>query len=973
MTGNGQATRRPAPPGAGEEAPDPREPLGLLFRDLRTSSDGLTEREAVRRQTVYGPNALTRREGRRWPRELARQFTHPLALLLACAAVLAAVSGAPNLAGAIVAVIALNALLAFVQERQAERAVEALAGFLPEEATVIRDGRRRPVPATELVPGDVLVVEEGDRVSADARLLSGGVEVDLSALTGESLPVFRSAEFTDGGGPLLDARDLLFSGASCTGGQALAVVTATGMHTELGRVAALSQRTRREESPLEHQVKRVARLIAVIAVGVGVAFLPMGLAAGLSLTAAVAFAIGLLVANVPEGLLPTITLALASGVRDLARRGAVVKRLSAVETLGSTTVICTDKTGTLTENRMRVTEVWTPGTGTTGTAEPGEEVLLLADAAATCTTADPAAGHGDPTELALLDLAARLGTARTPGRRDHERRALFRFDPHVKLMTTADARDGAVVLHTKGAPEEVLTHATQLLDHGTARPLTPADRTEVVHAVGRMAARGLRVLAVARRPLPPGQPPPTRREEAEHDLCLVGLVAMADPPRPEVAQAIRQAHRAGVTVHVVTGDNGLTAAAVAEQVGIGHRGMRIVTGTELDAMGDDRLDALLARGEEVIFARTSPEAKLRIADALRSEGHTVAMTGDGVNDAPALRRADIGVAMGRSGTEVAREAATMVLTDDDFATIVAAVEEGRRTYDNIRKFIVYIFTHAVPEVVPFLAFALAGGAIPLPLTVMQILAIDLGTDTLPALALGRERAEPGLMDRPPRPRSERVIRPAMLARAWGFLGLISAALVMGGYFLTLSVGGWQPGDPTGPGTALHLTYQQATTVAWLGIVACQIGTAFAARTDRAPLRAIGVFSNPQLLGGIGFSLAFAAAIVYAPALHRVFGTAALSPAQLLTVAPFPFLVWGADELRRAVVRRHTAAPTPSAPPAPVPAAAEETPHHPLPVLLARHGWSAHRLTHALGVGEHAAADIVAHAHRIAAQHGHRAR
>jgi magnesium-transporting ATPase (P-type) len=320
------------------------------------------------------------------------------------------------------------------------------------------------------------------------------------------------------------------------------------------------------------------------------------------------------------------------------------------------------------------------------------------------------------------------------------------------------------------------------------------------------------------------------------------------------------------------------------------------------AMAEQELDALLARGEEVIFARSSPEAKLRIADALSGAGSTVAMTGDGVNDAPALRRADIGVAMGRSGTDVAREAATMVLTDDNFATIVAAVEAGRRTYDNIRKFIVYIFSHAVPEVVPFLVFALAGGAVPLPLTVMQILAIDLGTDTLPALALGREQAEPGLMDRPPRPRGERVIRPAMLARAWGFLGLISAALVMGGFFLTLTRGGWHPGAPVGTGTPLHEIYRQSTTVAWLGIVACQIGTAFAARTERASLRAIGVFSNPRLLGAIGFSLAFAAAIVYLPWLHGIFGTEPLSVSQLLTVAPFPFIVWGADELRRALLR-----------------------------------------------------------------------
>ncbi|PBC75858.1 calcium-translocating P-type ATPase [Streptomyces sp. TLI_235] len=979
MTSDGPGTARQAAlqePGL-RDPPDPREPVALLFRDLRTSGRGLPEREAARRLAVYGPNTLARRGGRRWPRELAQQFTHPLAMLLALAAVLAAVSGAPALAVAIVAVILLNAALAFAQEQQAEKAVEALAAFLPEQATVVREGVRQEVAAMSLVPGDVLVVEEGERISADARLLSGGVEVDLSALTGESVPVFRSAELVDVEGLLLDARDLLFSGTACTGGQAQAVVTATGMHSELGRIAALSQRTRREESPLERQVKRAARLIALVAIGVGLAFLPIGLAAGLSLAAAVSFAIGLLVANVPEGLLPTITLSLASGVRDLARRGAVVKRLSAVETLGSTTVVCTDKTGTLTENRMLATAVWTPHGehAVDVAADPPPEVQLLAGAAAACTTAHPDAGHGDPTELALLDLAGRLDVARPPEQRDLDRRALFRFDPRIKLMTTADSEDGTVVLHTKGAPEEVLAHADRLLDDGSQRPLTPADRTEVVHAVSTLAARGLRVLAVARRPLPPGQAPPERREEAEQHLCLIGLIAMADPARPEVADAITLAHRAGITVHVVTGDNGLTAAAIAGQVGIGHRGSRIVTGTELTAMGDRELDTLLARGEEVIFARTSPEAKLRIADALRAEGNTVAMTGDGVNDAPALRRADIGVAMGRSGTDVARESATMVLTDDNFATIIAAVEAGRRTYDNIRKFIVYIFAHAVPEVVPFLVFALAGGAIPLPLTVMQILAVDLGTDTLPALALGRERAEPGLMDRPPRPRGEKVIQRSMLARAWGFLGLISACLVMSGFLLTLTLGGWHPGDPTGPGTALHLTYQQATTVTWLGIVSCQIGTAFAARTERASLRSIGVLSNRQLLIGIGFSLAFAAAIVYLPPLHHVFGTAALGPAQLAIVAPFPFVVWGADELRRALVRRRLPAAAPVTPvrfaPATPQPSVEASGHHPVAVLLARHGWSAHRLTHALGISEHAAEEIVAHARRVAAEHGRR--
>jgi magnesium-transporting ATPase (P-type) len=436
-------------------------------------------------------------------------------------------------------------------------------------------------------------------------------------------------------------------------------------------------------------------------------------------------------------------------------------------------------------------------------------------------------------------------------------------------------------------------------------PLSSDDRTRVTGAMDAYARQGLRVLALARRDLPPGASVPATREDAEQDLGLVGLVALQDPPRPEVPGAIEQVHRAGIRVHVVTGDNGVTAAAIARRVGIGTGpgGMTVVSGAELTAMSEPALDELLGSGAEIVFARSSPEAKLRIADALRATGEVVAMTGDGVNDAPALRRADIGVAMGRSGTDVAREAATMVLTDDNFATIAAAVQAGRRAYDNVRKFITYIFAHAVPEVVPFLVFALAAGRVPLPLTVMQILAIDLGTDTLPALALSREPAEPGLMDRAPRPRAEGVISRAMLARAWGFLGLLSALLVMGGFFLTLWHAGWHPGAATGPGSPLNLGYRQATTVAWLGIVACQVGNAFAVRTDRASLRQVGVLSNRPLLAAIAAALAFAAAVVYVPALQDFFGTAALSGGQVATVAPFPFLVWGADELRRLIVRR----------------------------------------------------------------------
>ena len=422
----------------------------------------------------------------------------------------------------------------------------------------------------------------------------------------------------------------------------------------------------------------------------------------------------------------------------------------------------------------------------------------------------------------------------------------------------------------------------------------------------RYASEGLRVLAVARRRLPDGADPPERREEAERDLCLLGLVGLFDPPRPEVAEAVDRCHEAGIRIVVITGDYGKTAAEIARRVGIGRAGATVVTGEELDAMSEQELDRLLREGAELIFARSSPEAKLRIADALRAESHVVAMTGDGVNDAPALRRADIGVAMGRTGTDVAQEAATMVLTDDNFATIVAAIEAGRQVFDNIRKFILYIFAHTTPEVVPFLVFAISGGAIPLPLTVLQILAIDLGTEILPALALGREPAEPGLMERPPRTRSEGVIQRPLLYRAWVFLGGIEAALVLAGFFFVLLRAGWQPGDVVTSGHLLHDDYLRATTMTFAGIVACQIGTAVAARTEHASLRAVGFFTNRLLLWGIASEIAFAAAVVYVPALQNLFGTAALGWQELAILLPFPLVVWGADELRRALRRRETA-------------------------------------------------------------------
>ncbi|WP_406513131.1 cation-transporting P-type ATPase [Streptomyces sp. NBC_00161] len=876
-----------------DTAPDPLEPLPLLRRELHTGPLGLSSREAARRLAVYGPNEVRRTARTSVLRELLRQLIHPLALLLWAAAVLAFIAAIEVLGWAIVAVILVNAGFALVQERQAERAVETLASYLPARAQVIRDGQPQHVPARDLVPGDLIALDEGDRVPADARLTEGGIEADLSMLTGESTPVERVAGPALEGFSLLQEPNLVFSGTTATEGQAQAIVFATGDHTELGRIAALSQRTRREPSPLETQVKKVAWLIAAVAVAMGAVFLVLGVAVGLPLTDSLMFAIGLLVANVPEGLLPTITLALAVGVRVLARQGAVIKRLSAVETLGSTNVICTDKTGTLTRNQMRLHSTWTPPHETPS----GSETAELVRAAARCTTVTRESDgqlHGDPTEIALVEGAAQHAAPLVPADQDTDRRACFRFDPRLRRMSVVlrtDDRDSLRVI-VKGAPESVLA----LMAEGE-----PA--TEAQAAADTLAADGMRVLAVAVRELPPGTAAAPQRQDVERDLHLLGLVGLYDPPRPEVAEAVGRCHEAGLTVHIVTGDNGATAAAVARAVGIGTPNLHVVAQSE--AIDDHELDHLLRLGgTEIVFARSSPETKLKVADALRAHGQIVAMTGDGVNDAPALHRAHIGIAMGLSGTDVAREASTMVLTDDNFATIVTAIESGRRVYDNVRKFIVYIFAHLTPEVVPFLVFALSGGAVPLPLTVLQILAIDLGTETLPALALGRERAEPGIMSRPPRPSSQSVINKDMLVRSWGWLGTISAALVMTAFFYVLWRAGWHPGDPTGPGTPLHHAYLTATTATFAGIVTCQVGTAIAARTDHAALRDIGFFSNPLLLAGIAFELVFTAALVYAPPLQNLFGTAALPLDVVLLIAAFPPLVWGTDEIRRWARRRH---------------------------------------------------------------------
>jgi Ca2+-transporting ATPase len=932
------AVRKPAQASAGQAGAEAArlsvlEPQAVLPL-LGTNPEGLTDLEASGRLECGGPNRIEEIRGPGLARRLVAQFVHLFALLLWVGAGLALVAGMASLAIAIVAVIVLNGVFGFFQEYRAERAVTALKRLLPPAATVLRSGEERRIPADEVVPGDILVLAEGDRVAADARLIEAvDLRADESSLTGEAHPVHKTAEAEREMPPVLvQAHNMVFAGSTMLEGAGRAVVTSTGMDTEFGRIARLTQAVRVEPSPLQVEVTRVAGRVALLSVVMGVGFFGVGyLLAGLTLRDGAIFAIGIVIANVPEGLLPTMTLSLAMGVQRMAGRKALVKRLSSVETLGSCTVICTDKTGTITRNQMTVREVWAGGhratlTGTgydpSGSlqvnghpATKGElvafvPVLRIGHMCNAARLRGPADGNGgwailgDPTEGALLVAAAKAGLDRDF---DHRLRPVVRtlaFDPKRKRMSTihrALPQEGQLVTYVKGAPRELLEHCTAFLVDGREVPLTAELGAGAMEENDRMARAGLRVLATAYRYLPAESEATVRSlhpGRVEEQLVFAGLVGMQDPPRDEVPDAVKLCHAAGIRIIMITGDYGLTGESIARQVGIVHDGpLRVVDAQELLAMSDQGLREALASGQ-VLFARATPEHKLRIVAALRDVGEVVAVTGDGVNDAPALRRADIGVAMGIAGTDVAREAADMVLVDDNFATIVAAVEEGRAIFDNMRKFIVYIFAHLSPEAVPFIFFALF--RTPVPLLVMQILAIDLGTETLPALALGVERPEPDVMSRPPRPRTERLLDVRSLARGYGFLGGITAAVVMAGFLLYLSSQGWHWGHLHAPTARVGA---EAQTIVFLGIVLMQVGNAFACRTERVSVFSIGVFSNRFLLWSIGFEVVFVAALVYVPPLQSVFGTAGVGAGWWAFLVAFVPVIFLAEEARKAVARR----------------------------------------------------------------------
>lgn len=903
-------------------------PADDVYSALESRPAGLTAAEAAERLQRFGPNVLQEDTRKSLVLEFVANFTHLMALLLWAGGLIALFSQSLALALSIWMVNIINGVFSFWQEYKAEKATEALRKMLPETARVLRDGQELRLPAEALVPGDVLLLAEGDHVSADGRLVEAhALCIDQSTLSGESRPVRKSREaVTSTDTRATDLPNQVFAGTNVEMGTGTAVVSATGMATAFGSIAYLTQHVEEVKSPLQRELDHTTRAVTVIAICCGVSFFLLAVTlAGIQPGTAFVFALGMIVAYVPEGLLPTVTLTLALGVQRMAKRHALIKRLSAVETLGCASVICTDKTGTLTQNAMTVTALWTGGrayavsgvgyapdgaiTDENGNAlAPAGDLKHLLLAGAFCSNArllQPNAEFpewrvaGDPTEGALLVAASKGKLDLRDELMCTPRISEIPFDAHRKRMSTIHRDASQVVAYVKGAPRELLEHCTSVEWGGVRRPLTAKERAKVIAANDAYASDGLRVLGVAWRTVPADCTEHTP-EVVERDLTFIGLAAMMDPPRPEVAQAVDRCHSAGIRVVMITGDYGLTAQSVAQRVGIVRTGTaRVLSGAELDALSDEALRKAL--DGDVIFARVAPEHKQRIVAAYQAQGHVVAVTGDGVNDAPALKKADIGVAMGLAGTDVAKEAADMVLTDDNFASIVNAVEEGRAVFHNVRKFVTYLFTCNFAEGVPFILFALSGGHIPLALTIMEILSLDLGAEIVPALALGADPPASGAMERPPRSLGSHLVSRALLVRAFGFLGPIESVAAMAAFYFQYWTHGYMGALAFLPSTGV--LYSSATAMTLACIVTTQIGNMFALRAEHGQPFGPSLRTNRLVGIGVFAALAVVSAVIYLPLLQRIFGTTAFPARNWLFLFACAPLLLLADAIRRAVLKR----------------------------------------------------------------------
>ena len=866
-----------------------------VFRTLVTSETGLTEEEAKKRFIEFGSNELKEVEKTSLFIKFLKQFTHFLAILLWIGAGLAILSeslhpgeGMLTLGLAIVGVIFINAIFTFIQEYRAEKAVEKLKLLLPFYVKVIREGKEKEIPAREIVPGDLIILSEGDKVPADSRLIETTfLMVNNAPLTGESEPVPLDHEPRDG--EPIQSRNISFAGTTVVSGSGKGIVFATGMRTEFGMIAHLTGTVTSGLSPLQKEIIKITRIIAAIATAMGVIFFAAGHFTGRTFWENFLFAVGIIVANVPEGLLPTVTLSLAMGSQRMAKRKALIKTLTSVETLGSVSVICTDKTGTLTQNKMAVRRLsYIDEAQKIENQKPSMLTVSLL-----CNNTKEIEGDlkGEPTETALYRAAIE-----SIGRVESKRIKEFSFDSDRKRMSTINILNGNTYVMTKGAPESIFTICSHCLMDGKILNFDETLRNRAITLFHSMMDEGLRVLAFAFREIKSDEEIKSN-EEAERGMVFLGLIGLEDPPRPEVPDAIKKCREAGIRIIMITGDGSRTALAIAREIGLVKGEPAIVEGGDFLKMSDEQLRMVFSK-DEIIFSRMTPKHKLRVVNILKEEGEIVAVTGDGVNDAPALKRADIGIAMGIAGTDVAKEAADMILLDDNFATIVNAIEEGRAVYENIRKFISYIFSSNIPEIIPYLAYVLL--RIPLPLTIMQILAVDLGTDMLPALALGAERPSAGVMKMPPRSPKERLLTLPLLTRAYLFLGPIEAAAGLFGFFYVLNTGGWQWGQILASNNILYL---QATTACLTAIIVTQIANVFACRSSKESVFSLGFFTNRLIFGGIAFEILLQLFIVCHPFGNKIFSTHPISLNTWLILIPFAFLLFSAEELRKFIVRR----------------------------------------------------------------------
>lgn len=908
-----------------------------VYKVMETTSAGLSSAEAESRRNLYGDNNLSERTKTSSWQRIIQQSRHPFILLSLLVFMISLWQKDYTLALIIITLAFINSVFSSWREYNAKRATEKLGKLLPVYSHLIRDGNEVNIPSPQVVPGDILILAEGDNIPADARVVEQyGLRVNNAALTGESVASSKTADASLASNiSELERPNLIFAGTSVASGTGRAIVHATGMLTQFGRIAHLTQTVQDPPSVFQRELEKLGHIITIAAILIGAVTYVAAQSHpeyGRHFPNPILLAVGTIIAITPEGLPATLTLSLAMAVQRLAGRGVLAKRLNIVETLGNVSMICTDKSGTLTQNQMTVRDIWVSGrqyqvTGAgyepVGRFIPAPEndveqndIKNILRAAMLCNNArlsPPSAQHpfwtsiGDQTEAALKVVSIKGGIDQEITEGEFKRLHEIPFDARRKRMTTIHSTyDGKEIAFTKGAPREILQLCSSILVKGVSQPLTRDIVNDILTINDEYSRRALRVLAVALRILPLRTNYSSDCIECE--LTFLGLIAMMDPPRPDVEHAIKVCQEAGIRITMITGDYGLTAESLARRVGM-IRGPSpiILTGSELDEMPDSTLRNLLDK--EVIFARMAPEHKLRLVAAYQSSGYVVAVTGDGVNDAPALRKADVGIAMGLVGTDVAKEAADIILTQDKFSSITDAIEEGRAIYDNIRKFLTYIFSSNVPEVLPFLLTSSLG--FPPALNVRQILAIDIGTDILPAIALGTEKPEPGIMKVPPRHRNSPLVDKRLLLRSFAWLGLIETTLCYLGYLSVYLFSGnaamlnlnilktiqWPIFFPSV--SDIELT---ARTVFFAGVVMCQIGNAFACRTRTAHITQMGWGSNRTLLAGIGLSLIILVSLIYYPPLRNAFGNETFPPQLWLLLPANALLLYILEWFRKRILQ-----------------------------------------------------------------------